>query len=145
MIVFIHGGRYSAGTSNTPYYDGQHLANVQDVVVLTFNFRMNIFGFPGAPDGVQNLGFLDQYRAVEWVRDNIAAFGGDGSRITLVGQSSGAQAVGNWAYVFKEEPIAAGLISHSGNVFSFPINSLELAAKNWYNVSLAKKLSKIWS
>ncbi|OAL53446.1 alpha/beta-hydrolase [Pyrenochaeta sp. DS3sAY3a] len=135
VIIWIHGGRYSAGTSNTPFYDGQHLANTQEVVVVTFNFRMNIFGFPGAPEGVQNIGFLDQYNAVEWVRENIAAFGGDSSRITIAGQSSGAQAVGNWAYAFKEAPIVAGLISHSGNVFSFPINSVELAAKNWYNVS----------
>ncbi|KAH7397157.1 Alpha/Beta hydrolase protein [Pyrenochaeta sp. MPI-SDFR-AT-0127] len=135
VIVWIHGGRYSAGTSNTPFYNGQHLANTQDVVVVTFNFRMNIFGFSGSPEGTQNVGFIDQYVAIAWVRDNIAAFGGDPTRITIVGQSSGAQAVGNWAYAFKRVPIVAGLVSHSGNVFSFPINTLELAAKNWYNVS----------
>ncbi|KAH8728583.1 carboxylesterase-like protein [Phaeosphaeriaceae sp. PMI808] len=135
VMVWIHGGRYSAGTSNTPFYDGQYLANNQDVVVVAFNFRMSIFGFPGAPEGSQNVGFLDQYMAVAWVRDNIGAFEGDASRIAIVGQSSGAQAVGNWAYAFKNDPIVAGAMSHSGNVFSFPANDLKLAASNWYNVS----------
>lgn len=133
--MWIYGGRYSAGTSNTPYYDGQFLASAQDVVVVTFNFRMNIFGFPGAPEGTQNLGFLDQYAAVSWVHENIASFGGDPLRITIIGQSSGGQSVGNWAYAFREKPLVAGAMSHSGNVISFPANDMPLAAKNWYNVS----------
>lgn len=71
--------------------------------MVTFNFRMNIFGFPGAPElDSKNIALLDQRMAVSWVRDNIAAFGGDASRITIAGQSSGSWAVGNWAYAFKE-------------------------------------------
>ncbi|KKY35792.1 putative carboxylesterase type b [Diaporthe ampelina] len=136
VLVWIYGGRFSAGTSNTPFYRGEFMADAQDVVVVTFNFRMNIFGFPGAPElAVKNLALLDQRLAVSWVRDNIAAFGGDPSRITIAGQSSGAWAVNNWAYAFQDDPIVAGLISHSGNVFSFDSNSAGLAVSNWYNVS----------
>lgn len=103
MLVWIYGGRFSAGTSNTPSYNGEFMADAQDVVVVTFNFRMNIFGFPGAPElEVKNLALLDQRQAVTWVRDNIAAFGGDPSRITIAGQSSGAWAVSNWAYAFED-------------------------------------------
>lgn len=165
VLVWIHGGRFSGGSSNTPYFDGEFLADAQDIVVVTFNFRMNIFGFPGAPELEQkNLAFLDHYMAVSWVRDNIAAFGGDSNLITIAGQSSGSFSVGNWAYVFKDvrfdlqflllcmlhvwpsyhtgpltlilqEPIVSGMISHSGNVFSFPSNSIDVAASSWYNVS----------
>lgn len=126
---------YSLGTSHTQFYDGQYFANNEDAVVVTLNYRLTIFGFPGAPNLTQNVGWLDQRRAVEWVYNNIASFGGDPERITIDGQSAGSVAVDNWAYAFKEDPIVAGLISNSGNVLSFPINSAELAASNWYNVS----------
>ena len=103
VLVWIYGGRFSAGTSNTPFYHGEFMADAQDVVVVTFNFRMNIFGFPGAPElEVKNLALLDQRLAVSWVRGNIAAFGGDASRITISGQSSGSWAVNNWAYAFQD-------------------------------------------
>ena len=105
------------------------------MVVVTLNFRINIFGYPGAPGESQNLGLQDQRLAVEWVRDNIANFGGDPKKITIFGQSSGSVAVDYWSYAYQKDPIASGLISQSGNVFSFPINSPELAVKNWYNAS----------
>jgi len=73
--------------------------------------------------------------AVEWVRDNIASFSGNPRRITIFGQSAGSVAVDYWAYAYPHDPIVAGLISHSGDVFSFPTNTPELAAKNWYNAS----------
>lgn len=103
VLLWIYGGRFSAGTSNTPFYRGESFAQAQDAVVVTFNFRMNIFGFPGSPElASRNLALLDQRMAVRWVRDHIAAFGGDPSRITIAGQSSGSWAVGNWAYIYEE-------------------------------------------
>ncbi|KAL9121468.1 MAG: hypothetical protein Q9187_001970 [Circinaria calcarea] len=135
VLVFFHGGRYSIGATNSPFYNGQYFADAQDVIVVSFNFRINIFGYPGAPGESQNLGLQDQRLAVEWVRDNVAAFGGDPCKITIFGQSSGSSAVDYWSYAYPNDPIVSGLISQSGNVFSFPINSPELAAKNWYNAS----------
>ena len=82
-----------------------------------------------------NVGLLDQRLAVEWVRDNIQGFGGSTSKIVIIGQSSGSVAVDYWSYAYVEDPIVSGLISHSGNVFSFPINSNELAEQHWYNAS----------
>ncbi|GAP85500.2 putative carboxylesterase type b protein [Rosellinia necatrix] len=131
VFVFIHGGRFASGTSNTPFYYGGILSEAQDVVVVTMNFRQNIFGFPGSKETTQNLGFFDQRLAVEWVHEHIAAFGGDPNRITLVGQSSGAWAVSNWAYVFQDKPLVAGLISHSGSIFAFPLTDATVAAANW--------------
>jgi cholinesterase len=80
-----------------------------------FSYRINIFGFPGAsflPD--INLGLLDQRLAVEWVRDNIAGFGGDPKRITIFGQSAGGASVDFHAYAWPDNPIAAGFIAESG-------------------------------
>jgi cholinesterase len=86
-------------------------------------YRLNIFGFPGTPNGPKNVALEDQRLAVEWVRDNIAAFGGDASKISIMGQSSGGVAVDYWAYTYLTEPIVAGLISHSGNALSFSTNN----------------------
>ncbi|KAI4601034.1 hypothetical protein KJ359_012221 [Pestalotiopsis sp. 9143b] len=135
VLMWIHGGRHTSGTSNTPFYNGANFVAAQDAAFVTFNFRMNIFGFPGAPEGTQNVGLLDHHTAAQWVKDNIGYFGANPEQIALFGQSSGAAAVGNWAYAFKDKPIVAGLASHSGNQLSFPTNTLELAATNWYNVS----------
>ena len=104
-------------------------------MVVTLNYRINIFGFPGAPGHEQNIGLLDQRLAVEWVRDNIGAFGGCSSKIVIFGQSVGGVAVDYWSYAYLKDPIVSGLISHSGNAFSFPINSRELAERHWYNVT----------
>lgn len=103
---------------------------------MTVNYRINIFGFPGAPGlPFQNLGLRDQRLAVEWVRDNIVAFGGDYTRISIMGQSAGAVAVDYWSYSHVDDPIASGLISNSGNVFSFGLLENNVTVANWYNVS----------
>jgi cholinesterase len=126
---------WSIGGTNTPFYTGKYFADTEDVVVVTVNFRLNIFGYPGFPGGSQNLGLRDQRLAVEWIRDNAKAFGGDPNKITLMGQSSGGLAVDFWNFAYKKDPIVSGIISHSGNAYSFPLNSLALAEKNWYNAS----------
>lgn len=96
---------------------------------------MNIFGFPGIPGQAPNAGLLDQRLAVEWIHQNIEGFGGDPERIAISGQSCGSAAVNYWPYAYKDNPLVAGLISHSGTVFSFPVNSPDLSAQHWHNVS----------
>jgi carboxylesterase type B len=98
---------------------------------------VNIFGFPGGPGTDTNLGLKDQRLAVEWVERNIAAFGGSSKKIVIAGQSSGGVAVDWYSYAYKQNPIVSGLISTSGNAFSFPMNSPERQRNNWYNVSAA--------
>jgi cholinesterase len=100
------------------------------------SYRLNIFGFPGAPNASNNLGLLDQRLAVEWVRDNIEAFGGDPSRITIFGQSAGGSSVDYYSYAWTADPIVAGFIAESGTVYAPNSQSdASTAAKAWYNVS----------
>jgi para-nitrobenzyl esterase len=121
VMVWIHGGSNISGSGRETPYDGANLAS-KEVVVVTINYRLNIFGFlahpqlsaesPQASSG--NYGLLDQIAALEWVQRNIAAFGGDPQRVTIFGESAGAVDV---AYLMAS-PLAEGLfhraISQSG-------------------------------
>ncbi|PNP56595.1 hypothetical protein THARTR1_03291 [Trichoderma harzianum] len=131
------GAGYTIGNTDSPFYSGKYFADAEDIVVVTVNYRLNIFGFPGAPGETQNLGLRDQRAAVEWVRDNIKQFGGDPSKITISGQSAGGVAVDYWTYAYTKDPIANGVIAHSGNVFSFPVNAPGVPEKNWNTVVAA--------
>lgn len=97
----------------------QWVQRTQDHIVMSFNYRVNIFGHPNAP-GLedQNVGLLDQRAAVEWARDNIAAFGGDPDRIVIWGQSAGSISVDYYSFAYPEDPIAAGMSLDSGTAFS---------------------------
>src|SRR3954447_25137068 len=92
VMVWIHGGGFLFGTGATPWYDGRSFAR-DDVVLVTINYRLRAFGFLHV-DGQGNNGILDQVAALEWVRDNIAAFGGDPGNVTAFGESAGAMSVG---------------------------------------------------
>lgn len=102
-----------------------------------FSYRLGILGFSGAPGTQQNAALLDHRSVVEWIRDNIAGFGGDPSRIVIFGQSAGGSAVDYYSFAWKRDPIVSGLISHSGTSLSFNPNTVEYAQRLWYNVSQA--------
>src|SRR4051794_33741377 len=105
VMVWIQGGGYQFGTSGLPEYDGGRLAREGGIVVVTFNYRVGIEGFALIPGAPANRGLLDQVAALEWVRDNIAAFGGDPARVTVFGQSAGGGSVAALLVM----PSAAGL------------------------------------
>jgi para-nitrobenzyl esterase len=94
VMVWIHGGAFSSGAGSLPWYSGERFAANGDVVAVSINYRLGVLGFlclPGVSDG--NLGLLDQVAALRFVRDNIAAFGGDPDNVTVVGQSAGASSI----------------------------------------------------
>src|SRR3954454_21612371 len=93
VMVWIQGGGYLFGRSGLPEYDGGRLAREGGVVVVTFNYRVGIEGFAQIEGAPANRGLLDQVAALEWVRDNISAFGGDPSQVTVFGQSAGGGSV----------------------------------------------------
>ena len=104
-------------------------------MLISSSYRLNIFGFPGAPNTKNNLGLLDQRLAVEWVRDNIQAFGGDPARITLFGESAGASSVDFYSYAWTQDPIVAGFIAQSGTASD--TKSANTSAKAWYTTAKA--------
>jgi carboxylesterase 2 len=96
VLFWLFGGNLMLGTGSLPFYNGASFAVNQDVVVVTINYRTNIFGFsnsPELPKGSQNAGFLDQRFALQWVQDNIEHFGGDKSKVVIFGESAGGYAV----------------------------------------------------
>lgn len=99
VMVWLHGGGWTTCAGTAPGFDGTHMARSGDVVVVTINHRLNVFGYlhVGGTDprfaDAGNAGVLDMVEALRWVRDNIAAFGGDPGNVTIFGQSGGAAKV----------------------------------------------------
>ncbi|WP_433273290.1 carboxylesterase family protein [Actinosynnema sp. CS-041913] len=110
VLFFLHGGAYTFGSSAQPDYDGTVLAR-SGLVVVTCNYRVGFDGFGHVEGHPDNRGFLDQLAALHWVRDEIAAFGGDPENITVAGQSAGA---GSALFVADAAPdLVRRVIAHS--------------------------------
>ncbi len=98
VLIFIHGGSFTGGSSNEAHINGENFAK-NGVIFVAMNYRLNAFGFCSHPDltdenGVcGNFGLFDQYAAIKWIKENIAAFGGNPNNIVLSGQSAGAMSV----------------------------------------------------
>jgi para-nitrobenzyl esterase len=145
VMVWIHGGGYTAGSGSSSYYEATALAQ-KGVVVVTFNYRLGIFGFfahpllsKESPEGVSgNYGLLDQIAALHWVKRNIAAFGGDPNRVTIFGESAGA---GSVCYLMVS-PLAKGLfhraIAQSGSAFGQNRHLRE----SWYGQEPAERVGE---
>jgi para-nitrobenzyl esterase len=111
VMVWIHGGAYVNGTGASDWFDGTSFAANHGVVLVTINYRLNVFGYlhlagiAAGEEGSGHCGLLDQIAALQWVADNIAAFGGDPGNVTVFGESAGAMSVG----VILGTPAADGL------------------------------------
>ncbi|RXZ73180.1 carboxylesterase/lipase family protein [Agromyces albus] len=113
VLVYIHGGGYFAGSPASPWYDGAAF-NRDGVVTVSISYRLGFDGFGWIADAPMNRGVLDWLLALEWVRDNVASFGGDPSRVTIVGQSAGGGAVLTLLGMPRAQPLFAGVYSISG-------------------------------
>jgi para-nitrobenzyl esterase len=129
VMFWIHGGGFQAGSGSSPGYDGTRLVQRGDVVVVSINHRLNVFGFlylgepAAAAERTGNVGMLDIVEALRWVRDNIARFGGDPEQVTIFGESGGGRKVGTLLAM----PDAKGLF-HRAIIQSGP---------SWKSVTLA--------
>ena len=129
VLVWIHGGALTSGSSREPIYDGRKLAE-RGVVVVSINYRLGILGWLAHPalsaeDPQQrsgNYGLMDQIAALRWVRDNIAAFGGDPRRVTIAGESAGGLSV----LYLMTSPDARGLFGQAVAQSSYMISMPEL-------------------
>jgi para-nitrobenzyl esterase len=121
VMMWIHGGAFTSGSGSVNWYDGTRLAEAGDVVVVTVNYRLGAFGYlhlepllGSAYAGSGNCGTLDQLAALEWVKANIGAFGGDPKRITLFGESAGAMSIGTLISLPGVAPSLHAAILQSG-------------------------------
>ncbi|MBN8431305.1 carboxylesterase family protein [Microbulbifer salipaludis] len=145
VMVFVHGGNNLGGWSHEPNYHGTELA-AREVVVVSINYRLGVFGFFAHsqlrgedPDGGPgNYGLLDQIAALQWVRQNIAGFGGDPARVTVFGESAGGAAIG----YLMASPRARGLFRYAirqSGAFDF-YDGGDLAAEETYGAQFQRDL-----
>ena len=114
VMVWIPGGMFEYhGTGASPWYDGSRFAR-DGIVCVTINYRVGAEGFLYLGDGIANLGLLDQIAALEWVQENIAAFGGDPGNVTIFGESAGALSVGTLLSMPRAEGLFRRAIAQSG-------------------------------
>ena len=121
VLIYFNGGGLMAGSGSEPRYDGSSIAK-EGVIGVTANYREGVFGFFAHPDltaasdykGSGNYGFLDQVAAIKWVKENIAAFGGDPAKITIVGESAGSFSVSLLMCSPLSKNLIAGALLSSG-------------------------------
>lgn len=135
VLVYIHGGGFKEGSSSSERDVGPEYFMDRDIVFVTFNYRLNIFGFisTGTKEAPGNIGLKDQVKALEWVQENIVEFGGDPSRVTLKGQSAGARAVSLHLISPLSENLFSQAILMSGSAIAqwkIPENQLDLVQRS---------------
>jgi para-nitrobenzyl esterase len=143
VLVYFYGGGFVAGDGSEPRYDGESMAR-KGIVTLTVNYRLGVFGFLAHPElskeaaykGSGNYGLLDQAAALRWVKQNIAAFGGDPKRVTIAGESAGSVSVSAQMASPLSKDLIAGAIGESGSIIS-TLSALTLAEAEANGVKFA--------
>ncbi|PZR37544.1 MAG: carboxylesterase [Azospira oryzae] len=146
VLVYFFGGGYVAGDGAEPRYDGANMAK-KGIVVVTVNYRLNIFGFFAHPElskeapykASGNYGLLDQNAALKWVQKNIAAFGGDPKKVTIAGESAGSIAVSAQMASPLSRNLIAGAIGESGAGINPTLAPVPLAEAEQIGLEFATK------
>jgi para-nitrobenzyl esterase len=148
VLVYFYGGGFIAGDGSEPRYDGAALAR-RGLVTLTVNYRLGVFGFLAHPELTResprrasgNYGLLDQQAALLWVRDNIAAFGGDPRKVTIAGESAGSMSVSAQMASPLSKELFAGAIGESGAVMETTATAVPLAEAERAGVAFAESVA----
>jgi para-nitrobenzyl esterase len=146
VLVYFFGGGFVAGDGAEPRYDGESMAK-KGIVVVTVNYRLNIFGFFAHPElsaeapykASGNYGLLDQQAALKWVNKNISMFGGDPRRVTIAGESAGSVAVSAQMASPLSKNLFAGAIGESGGSINPTLAPVPLAEAEKIGLEFAKK------
>ncbi|HKQ05160.1 MAG TPA: carboxylesterase family protein [Blastocatellia bacterium] len=125
VLVYFYGGGFVAGDGSEPRYDGESMA-AKGIVAITVNYRLGVFGFLAHPELTKesphhasgNYALLDQSAALRWVRQNVAAFGGDPRRVTIAGESAGSASVSAQMVSPLSKDLIAGAIGESGSIIA---------------------------
>jgi para-nitrobenzyl esterase len=143
VLVYFFGGGFIAGDGSEPRYDGESMAT-KGIVVVTMNYRLGVFGFLAHPELTResthhasgNYGLLDQNAALRWVRQNIAAFGGNPQHVTIAGESAGSASVSAQMASPLSKDLIAGAIGESGSILA-TINAIPLSSEEQAGSSFA--------
>lgn len=147
VLVYFYGGGFVAGDGSEPRYDGESMAK-KGIVTLTVNYRLGAFGFFAHPELTKesphnssgNYGYLDQNAALRWVKENIAAFGGDPSKVTIAGESAGSISVSAQMASPLSKNLIAGAIGESGALVNSALDPIPLAEAEQNGVKFANSL-----
>jgi len=147
VLVYFYGGGYVAGDGSERRYDGEAMAKT-GIVALTVNYRLGVFGFLSHPELTKesphhasgNYGLLDQQAALQWVKDNIAAFGGDPSRVTIAGESAGSISVSAQMASPLSKSLIAGAIGESGAMIHPTLAAIPLKKGEENGVAFAARV-----
>jgi para-nitrobenzyl esterase len=147
VLVYFYGGGFVAGDGSEPRYDGESMAR-KGIVVLTVNYRLGVFGFFAHPElsketsyhGSGNYGLMDQWAALKWVQQNIAAFGGDPKRVTIAGESAGSLSVSAQMASPLSKNLVAGAIGESGAIINPTLAPVALVDAEEKGVKFAASL-----
>ncbi|MFC8201545.1 carboxylesterase family protein [Streptomyces sp. NPDC057298] len=126
VVVWIHGGGFLAGSPASPWYDGRAFAR-DGVICVTVGYRLGVDGFAHLDDVPANLGLRDLLLALDWVQENIAAFGGDPDRVTVAGQSAGGGAV----LALLSSPLGSGRFHRAVSLSGVPLDVAEDTARDF--------------
>ncbi|HOW64626.1 MAG TPA: carboxylesterase/lipase family protein [Candidatus Paceibacterota bacterium] len=148
VLVYFYGGGFVAGDGSEPRYDGESMAR-KGIVAVTVNYRLGVFGFFAHPELTQespqrasgNYGLLDQHAALEWVRQNIAAFGGNPKRVTIAGESAGSISVSAQMASPLSKGLIAGAIGESGSILG-ALSAVPLAEGEQSGIRFAATLGR---
>ncbi|OQE31282.1 hypothetical protein PENSTE_c001G01002 [Penicillium steckii] len=137
VMIWVHGGGNTGGNAAQPYKEGTFLSLHQNVIVVSLDYRLNIFGYPGSVPAFGgnnfNPGLLDIRKAVEWTYTYIKFFGGNPDNMILFGQSAGGQNVDYYSYAWATDPLVKGFISESG--VATLSSSSDFTSRNWTYVA----------
>ncbi|SOE21757.1 para-nitrobenzyl esterase [Spirosomataceae bacterium TFI 002] len=149
VLVYFYGGGFVAGDGSEPRYDGEAMAK-EGIVVVTVNYRLNIFGFFAHPElsnettykGSGNYGLMDQALALKWVNENIKVFGGDPKRVTIAGESAGSISVCAQMASPLARNLIAGAIGESGAAINPTLSPIPLKEAEQGGLDFAKSIGQ---
>lgn len=155
VLVWLHGGGFSSGSGSSTWYDGTRMAQKQDVVVVTINHRLNVFGYlylgdlgGGEFKDAASVGMLDCVLALQWVKDNIASFGGDPKRVLIFGESGGARKTSSMMAMPPAQGLFNRCVVQSGSQLRLdtPEIGMERTEKLLKALNISKgDISRLWS
>jgi para-nitrobenzyl esterase len=155
VLVYFYGGGFQAGDGSEYRYDGEDMARTKGIVTVTVNYRLSVFGFFAYPELTKeshhhasgNYGLMDQAQALQWVKKNITAFGGDPDKVTIAGESAGSMSVSGLMASPLSRHLFRAAVGESGGLFGplapMPLKKAEKQGEKFAKIAGAHSLAEL--